>query len=290
MTSRWSYVNGRYSRHTSRAISIEDRGFQFSDGVYEVCAVHHGHVIALEAHLSRLKQSLESVQMTCPVSWRALPIIMDELIIRNHIDNGSLYLQITRGVSVRAFKFPVGVKGSLVMMIRPLVTFGDPKHVENGITVLTIPDIRWKRRDIKSISLLPQVLGKQQAAQAGCFEAWQVDDQGTITEGCASNAWIVTNSGCLVTRPASTEILNGVTRVALLSLIESLGYRLEIRPFCIKEAYRAQEAFCTNSSMFVIPIVGIDEHVIGTGKPGPITMTLRNAYIKAEVESAMRAS
>lgn len=275
--ARYAYVNGRYVPHGEAAIHVEDRGFQFADGVYEVVTVQNGRMVDEKGHLDRLQRSLDELKMDAPMGGRALGLVMRELVRRNGVRNGIIYLQITRGVSPRDFKFPTGVAPTLVMTTRHMNL--DPKAaVEKGVSVITVPEIRWKRRDIKSVSLLPQVLGKQMAAEAGAFEAWQVEEDGKVTEGCSSNAWIITADNVIVTRKASNSILNGITRQSILKLTGGSGVEFEERAFTVEEAYAAREAFLSSATTYVMPITTIDGRAIGDGKPGPIALKLRKAY------------
>jgi len=276
--ARIAYVNGRYVPMEQAAVHIEDRGFQFADGVYEVIALRDGHLMDERGHLDRLYRSLAELRITPPMDRTPLAFVMRETVQRNGLRNAAVYLQVTRGRARRDFKFPGPVKASLVITVRSWAP--DPvKQLTEGIQVVTTPDLRWKRRDIKSVALLPQVLAKQAAADAGCYEAWMVDDDGTVTEGASSNAWIVTKDKRVVTRPATTRILKGVTRTAITALIEQHGYRLEERAFTPHEAYEAEEAFVSAATAMVLPVVRIDGKPIGDGKPGPMTMALREAYV-----------
>jgi D-alanine transaminase len=275
---RYAYVNGRYVAHGEAAVHIEDRGFQFADGVYEVVTVHAGKLVDEEGHLRRLDRSLRELQMPWPMSERALRLVMRQLIAKNGIGDGIVYLQITRGQAPRDFKYPKGVSPTLVMTTR-FMNLDPVEQLNHGVKVITIPDIRWKRRDIKSVALLPQAMGKQKAAEAGAFEAWQVDDEGFITEGCSSNAWIVTDEGVLVTRHASNDILNGITRQSLIRLAESAGIPFEERAFSVAEAHAAREAFLSSATTYVTPITQIDEHKVGEGVPGALAGKLREAYL-----------
>lgn len=275
--ARYAYVNGRYVPHGEAAVHVEDRGFQFADGVYEVVTVQEGRMVDEKGHLDRLQRSLDELKMDAPMGRRALGLVMRELVRRNGVRNGIIYLQITRGVSPRDFKFPTDVAPTLVMTTRHMNL--DPKAVvEKGVSVITVPEIRWKRRDIKSVSLLPQVLGKQMAAEAGASEAWQVEEDGKVTEGCSSNAWIITADNVIVTRKASNSILNGITRQSILKLTGGSDVKFEERAFTVEEAYAAREAFLSSATTYVMPITRIDGRAIGDGKPGPIALKLRKAY------------
>ncbi len=275
--SRIAYVNGRYVPHRDARVHVEDRGFQFADAVYEVIAVRDGRFVDEEPHLRRLERSLRELRMARPMSETALKTVMREVIRRNGVRNGIIYLQVSRGVAPRDFAFPKAARPSLVMTARHQ-RGPNPRLVEEGVDIITIPDIRWARPDIKSVALLPNALGKQQAKEAGAYEAWQVDRNGHVTEGTSSNAWIVTASGELVTRQADTSILNGVTRLSLIGLLKAEGLRLVERPFSVAEAKAAREAFLTSATNFVLPVVRIDGAPIGNGHPGSIVRRLREAY------------
>lgn len=289
--ARFAYVNGRYVPHADAAVHVEDRGYQFADGVYEVVAIQNGRLVDEEGHIDRLDRSLRELSITWPMTRRALGLVMRQLIARNRVENGLVYLQITRGVAARDFKFPKGVKPSIVMTTKRM-RFGPAVTVSAGVKVITLPDIRWKRRDIKSVSLLPQVLGKQKAVEAGAFEGWQVDEEGYVTEGCSSNAWIVTKDGKLVTRNATSSILNGITRQTLLRIAAQEGIEFEERPFTVEEAYEAREAFISSATTYAIPIAQIDDRIIANGHPGTLTMKLRQLYIDYAngVEPAVRST
>ena len=275
--SRIAYVNGRYLPHRQACVHIEDRGFQFADGVYEVIAVKGGGFVDETPHLARLHRSLAELRIAPPMSDAALKAIMRETVRRNRIVDGIIYIQITRGAAPRDFSFPPGARPSLIMTARnqrPL----DPKILERGVRVVTVPDIRWARPDIKSVALLPNALGKQHAREAGAYEAWQVDRDGNVTEGTSSNAWIVTAKDEIITRQADTAILNGVTRLGVLKVAGTAGLKLVERPFSVAEAKAAREAFLTSTTNFVVPIVRIDEATVGEGKPGEFVRRLRTLY------------
>ncbi len=276
---RIAYVNGRYVPHAEASVHIEDRGFQFADGVYEVVTVVGGRTADEEGHLKRLGRSLGELRIDWPVPPHALGLLIREVIRRNTLRNGLLYIQVTRGVAPRDFKFPAGARSSLVMTARP-TKFQSQAQVGGGVPVITTPDIRWLRRDIKSVALLPQVLAKQKAVEAGAFEAWMLDPDGTVTEGSSSNAWIVTKDGVLVTRPPSHLILNGITRLTLLRCAAALGIKVEERPFTLEEALQAKEAFVSSASTFCLPVTSIDGRPVGNGHPGLVTQRLRAAYME----------
>jgi D-alanine transaminase len=275
--SRIAYVAGQYLPHRQAAVHIEDRGFQFADGVYEVIAVVDGHLVDEERHLKRLNRSLAELRIAAPMADASLKVVIREVVRRNNVGTGIVYLQVTRGAAPREHAFPKSAKPTLVVTSRR-VRPPDPKLGENGIAVITIPDIRWQRCDIKSVALIPNVLGKQQAREAGAYEAWQVDGEGWITEGTSTNAWIVTADSTVVTRAADTAILNGVTRAAVFDIIERAGYRLVERPFTVAEAREAREAFLTSTTADLLPVVRIDGAPVAEGKPGPLAQQLRAAY------------
>lgn len=276
---RFAYVNGRYLPHQFAQVHIEDRGYQLADGVYEVLPVVGGVPLDEDLHLDRLDRSLRELSIRWPMSRSSMVLVAHELLRRNRMAVGLLYIQVTRGVAPRDHAFPpAGVKPALVMttMRRPW-----PKRSAqtDGITIVTTSDIRWKRCDIKSISLLPNVLSKQQAIAAGAGESWMVDAAGDVTEGSSTNAWIVTRDGVLVTRKADHTILNGITRQVVITLARREGLRLEERPFSLEEALAAREAFITSSSNYVMPVTAIDGRPIGNGGPGVLSARLRDRYL-----------
>lgn len=275
--SRIAYVNGHYRRHGEAAVHIEDRGFQFADGVYEVIAVHGGRLVDEQAHLDRLTRSLAELRIAAPMGERALAHVLREVIRRNGLHDGIVYLQITRGVARRDHPFPHGVPSSLVVTARRIKPT-PATLLETGVAVVTIPDIRWKRCDIKSISLLPNILGKQRAKEAGAYEAWMVDEQGLVTEGTSTNAWIVTPAGVLVTHPTGPAILGGVTRRTVLALAARESVAVEERPFSVDEALAAREAFLTSTTSYVLPVTSLDGKPIGDGRPGQLARKLRASY------------
>jgi D-alanine transaminase len=276
---RIAYVNGRYLRPRDACVSIEDRGYQFSDGIYEVCEVRGGAIIDERRHLERLRRSLDALRIGLPVSQSALSVIMHETIRRNRVRDGIVYVQMTRGVARRDFAFPPpGTVPSLVVTARSLDMAGNEKKAQQGIAVITVPESRWARPDIKSVSLLPNVLAKQAARDRGAGEAWFVDRDGRVTEGASSNAWIVTRDRKVVTRPADNGILRGITRTVLIEVIQAQNLLFEERPFTVEEAYGAAEAFVTAASQIVMPVVRIDDRPIGGGLPGPVAKALRNRF------------
>ena len=275
--SRIVYVNGRYVPEAEATVSIFDRAFLFGDGVYEVTAVLGGRPVDMEAHLSRLERSLAAMAIAPPLTHEALRALHGELIARNKVDEGIVYLEITRGTADRDFAYPEGAAPNVVAFTqaRPLI---DNPYAAAGVKVITIPDIRWKRRDIKSTALLAQAMGKQQAKLAGAYEAWMVED-GVVTEGTSSTAFIVDGKGVIRTQPLGTHILPGVTRRAVMRLAVTRGVSVAERPFSVAEAHAAREAFLTAASAFVLPVVEIDGRKIGDGRPGPIARLFRDIYI-----------
>lgn len=275
--ARYAYVNGRFVPHDRAAIHIEDRGFQFADGVYEVITVMDGALVDAAGHLARLTYSLGELRIAPPVGDAALTLLIQRLVRRNRLRDGIVYMQVTRGRAARDFKFPRGVRPSLVMTTRPMDFSG--KAAEAGVAVVTLPDIRWARRDIKSTGLLAQVLAKQKATEAGGFEAWMIDPDGFVTEGASSNAWIVTRDGVLVTRQTDHSILHGVTGNAIEHLAAEHGLTVERRAFTLEEALTAREAFLSSATTFCMPVVRIDDRPVANGHPGEIVRTLRSAYL-----------
>jgi D-alanine transaminase len=276
--SRIAYVNGRYLPHRSARVHIEDRGYQFADGVYEVLAVCCGHLVDEARHLERLARSLAALQIAAPMSEAALGIVIREVARRNGVVNGTVYLQITRGTAPREHAFPKAARPALVVTSRRRQESA-PRLSEQGVGVITIPDIRWQRCDIKSVALVANVLGKQQARAQGAFEAWQVDRDGFVTEGTSTNAWIVTGDGAVVTRAADHAILSGITRLAILDLLRREGCRVVERPFTVAEAKAAREAFLTSTTAELLPVVRIDDTSVGNGVPGLLTLRLRELYL-----------
>jgi D-alanine transaminase len=275
--SRVAYV-GQYLPFRSAAVHIEDRGYQFADGVYEVLAVVGGRLLDEEPHLARLARSLGELRILAPVSDRVLKIVLREVVRRNGVRDGIVYLQITRGVAPRDHAFPKSPKPTLVVTSRRKKP-ADPRIGDERISVITIPDIRWQRCDIKSVALLPNVLGKQLAKEAGAFEAWQVDRDGFVTEGTSTNAWIVTADRTVVTRQADHAILNGVTRLVVLDIIRREGYLFVERPFTVAEAKAATEVFLTSTTVDLLPVVSIDSEPVGEGVTGQLSRTLRAGYL-----------
>lgn len=274
---RYAYVNGQFITHNQAAVHVEDRGYQFGDGVYEVVTVVKDRLVDFEGHLDRLNRSLGELRIDWPVSRNVLKILMRQLLVRNRVSNGIIYIQITRGVAPRDHKFPkLGTPTSLVMTTRRIMHERSANFRE-GVKVITIPDIRWQRCDIKSTSLLPNCLGKQEAFEAGAYEAWQVGEDGNITEGTSSNAWILTQQNELITRAPTSAILNGVTRATIIEIAEQRGITFFERPFSVAEARAALEAFTSSATSFITPVIRIDDVVL-SDDPGPLTLALLNSY------------
>ena len=279
--ARIAYVNGRYVPHQDAAVHVEDRGYQFSDGVYEVCEIRGGRIVDERRHMERLARSLAELRIAMPMSGAALAVVLRECVRRNRVRDGIVYLQVTRGVARRDHAFPApGTRPSVVVTARNLDAAGNERTAAAGIAVITLPDNRWERVDIKTVSLLPNVLAKQTAREKGAKEAWFVDRDGHVTEGSSSNAWIVTKGGKVVTRQVDKGILRGITRTVLIEVIKAQGLELEERPFTPDEAYGAREAFVTSASQIVMPVVRIDDRAIGNGAPGLIASALREAFHK----------
>ncbi len=275
---RIAYVNGRYVAHAEAAVHIEDRGYQFADGVYEVCEVARGYIVDLTRHLDRLGRSLSELQMAWPITRRILPIVIGEVVRRNRVTNGLVYMQVTRGVATRDFLFPADTKSSLVITAKKVDPAANAGRAESGIKVITVPETRWDRVDIKTVGLLPNVLAKEKARAAGAQEAWFVDTDGNVKEGGSSNAWIVTKAGALVTRPAEHGILRGITRTTLFDVARKLGLTIEERGFSVAEAKTAREAFISSATTIAMPVVAIDGEPIANGHPGSVVHSLREAF------------
>ena len=281
--SRIVYVNGAYVPEEEAMVSVFDRAFLFGDAVYEVTAVVGGRLVYFAGHLERLDRSLAEITLALPLGHAALRALHEELVARNGVDEGGVYLQITRGAADRDFAYPEGAAPTVVAFTqsRPVV---DHPYAATGVKIVTIPDLRWKRRDIKSTSMLWQVMGKQAAKLKGAYEAWMVED-GFVTEGTSSSAFILDTDGVVRTQPLGPHLLTGVTRRAVLKLAETQGVRTEERPFTVKEALAAREAFMTAATAFVLPVVEIDGIAIGDGRPGPVACTFRALYIEEARQS-----
>ena len=281
--SRIVYVNGEYLAEEQAKISVFDRGFLFADGVYEVSSVLRGQLVDNAGHLARLHRSLNELDMAAPVSDAEIESIQKTLIERNGVDQGLVYLQITRGAADRDFAYPQGVKPSLVMFTQKKNVVDSPQ-ARNGISVIGVEDIRWRRRDIKTVGLLAPCMAKMQAKHAGADDAWLVED-GYVTEGSSNNAFIIDAEGTLVTRQLGNEILAGITRRAVLKLAEEQQIKIDQRPFSIEEACNAQEAFITSATTFVMPVVSINGNAVGDGRPGRLTRRLRELYIETAIKA-----
>lgn len=276
--SRVAYVDGRYVPHGRATTHIEDRGYQFADGIYEVIAVAGGRLVDGEGHLVRLHRSLKELRIDWRMSDRALLAVLHELVRRNGVSHGSVYLQISRGVARRDHPFPTAARPVLVATAKRMDFGGVAARQAKGVAVITVPDIRWGRCDIKTVALLPNVLAKQAAREQGAYEAWMVDRDGQVTEGSSTNAWIVDQDGNLITRKADNAILNGITRIAVMGQAAERQIRVIERPFTVAEAKAAREAFITSTTSFVMPVVSIDGVAVGDGKPGKVAAALIGAY------------
>lgn len=279
--ARIAYINGRYVPIDTPAVAIEDRGYQFADGIYEVCKVVAGRFCDLDRHLDRLERSLGAMGMPMPMSRRALASVMEETWRRNALANAVVYVQVSRGIAPRNHSFGNGMRPSLVITVRN-AKFPSSSEMEKGVGVISLPDERWANCHIKSISLLPNILAKQQAARAGCREAWLVDEQGCVTEGSSSNAWIVDGQGRLVTRPLGREILGGITRSVVIELARQDGIEVVERAFTLEEAKAAREAFLTSTTSLVLPVTSIDGAPVANGHPGTVTRRLAQLYAELE--------
>ena len=284
---RIAYVNGRYLPHAHAAVHIEDRGFQFADAVYEVWAVLDGRLVDVEGHLARLERSLGELAIDWTRSRAALLAAVHETVRRNRVRNGLVYLQVSRGVAPRDHVFPdPPVRPTVVITAKALDLAATEAKAQQGVAVVTSPDRRWGRCDIKTVGLLPNVLAKQAARTAGAYEAWLVDAEGLVTEGASTNAWIVDAEGVLRTRDTAANILRGVTRANLIGLARELQIRVDERPFTVAEAQAAREAFLTAASAFITPVVAIDGTAVADGRPGPMTRRLRILYVEQARRSA----
>jgi D-alanine transaminase len=275
--SRIVYVNGEFLPEEDAKISVFDRGFLFADGVYEVTPILKGRLVENEGHMLRLQRSLDELDMAAPVPVAEIPALMQELVDRNSVEEGAIYLQVTRGAADRDFLFPKDATPSLVMFTqtRPVI---DTRAAREGLSVVTAPDIRWGRRDIKTVQLLAPSMLKTAAYRQGADDCWMVQD-GFVTEGTSNNAYIVTKDGVIVTRQLSNDILHGITRASVLKLASEAQLRVEERPFTVAEAQDAAEAFVTSATSFVTPVVKIDGATLGDGKPGPLARRLRELYV-----------
>lgn len=282
--SRIVYVNGEYLPEADAKISVFDRGFLMADAVYEVTSVIDGKILAFDGHTERLARSLRELDMKSPCTIDELLAIHREMIARNNLTEGLIYLQVTRGIADRDFAYP-DVEPSLVLFTQAKNVVNSPM-AKTGMKVISIPDIRWGRRDIKTVQLLAPSMGKMAAKAAGCDDAWLVED-GFVTEGTSNNAYIVTQDGTIVTRNLGTEILAGITRAAVLRYAAEAQIKIEERPFTIEEAMQAKEAFVTSATTFVGPVIEIDGAQIGDGKVGDIARRLREIYLEESMKTAI---
>ncbi len=285
---RIAYVNGRYQRHADAAVHIEDRGYQLADAVYEVWSVFDGKLADAEGHFARLARSLGELRIPEPMSRGALTIVLREVLRRNHVREGLIYLQVSRGVAPRDHAFPEGgLSPSVVITAKSLDRAASEAKAAKGIAVITTPENRWGRCDIKTVGLLPNVLARQAARERGAGEALFVDEMGLITEGASANAWILDGDGVLRTRDTQANILRGVTRRTLLDVIAEAGLKVEERPFTPEEMAEAKEAFITGAGSLVLPVIAIDGQPIGGGAPGPVAKRLRSLYIERAKQTAI---
>ena len=274
--SRIAYINGRYVPHDQAKIHIDDRGYQFGDGIYEVVSVINGKLADQDWHLDRMAYSLGEMSISMPMSREAIKIIIKNMIIMNRIKYGLVYFQVTRGVMRRDHAITTMLKPQLVMTAKPLPQL--EQHEVNPVAVITVPDQRWQRRDIKTLQLLPNCMAKSKAIEAGAYEAWMVDEDGFITEGTSSNAWIVSEAGELITHPATYEILSGVTRKAIFEIASLRNLKIVERPFRTEEAINASEAFLTSATSIVTPVASLNGWRIGDTGIGPVSGAMRLAY------------
>jgi D-alanine transaminase len=279
--SRIAYVNGRFVAKTDAVVHIEDRGYQFADAVYEVWALFGGKLSDPEGHFARLERSLGELRISMPMSRKALTVVLKETVRRNRVSEGLVYLQVSRGVAPRDHAFPAAdTPPAIVITVSRVDREASEARARKGVAVVTTPENRWGRCDIKTVGLLPNAMAKQKAREVDAVEAWFVDDLGLVTEGASSNAWIVDRDGALRTRDTNANILRGVTRLSLLDVARQAGLKVEERPFTPQEALDAQEAFITGAGTLVLPVVLMDGKPIGSGKPGPVAARLRALYIE----------
>ena len=278
--ARFIYVNGRYLPWGEAAVHAEDRGFQFGDAIYEVCEVHCGRLVDETKHMDRLERSLAELKIPAPMSRASFSRVVRETMRRNRVQEGSVYIQVSRGARPRDFIYSSGtpMTPTVVCLARTTPAAKFEAQAAKGIGVRSMPDIRWGRCDIKTVMLLPASLAKEAAREIGAGEAWFVDKQGFVTEGASSNAWIIDQKGCVITRGITNEILRGITRTTLLDLIRREGLELVERPFTIEEAKKAREAFTTSATGVVMPVVRVDDTPIGNGAPGIVTSKLRAEF------------
>jgi D-alanine transaminase len=286
--SRIAYVNGRYVPKAEAVVHIEDRGYQFADAVYEVWALFDGKLADPEGHFARLERSLSELSIDMPMSRAALTTVLKETVRRNRIREGLVYLQVSRGVARRDHAFPApGTPPAVVVTVSRVDRAATEARAAKGVAVVTTPENRWGRCDIKTVGLLPNALAKQKARETGAVEAWFVDELGLVTEGASSNAWIVDGEGVLRTRDTQANILRGVTRLSLLDVAREAGLKVEERPFTPEEAKSAREAFITGAGTLVLPVVAVDGKPVGNGAPGPVATKLRRLYIERAKATAV---
>lgn len=277
--ARVVYVNGTYDAYGDAVVHVEDRGFQFADGVYEVCEVRGARLIDERLHIDRLYRSMGELAINPPMSRRALGVVMRETLRRNRVRDGHLYLQITRGTASRDFAFPPpDTRPTVVCYAQGKSPAARERKASRGVGVISLPDIRWGRPDIKSVALLPNALARQKAAEAGANEAWLVDANGFVTEGAACNAWIITADDDIITRPAESGILRGITRTVLVEGLRAEGLKFVERAFTVAEAQAAREAFNSSATGTVMPVISIDGRPVGEGRPGPVAKRLRRLF------------
>ena len=285
---RIAYVNGRYTPHAEAAVHIEDRGYQLADAVYEVWAVFDGKLADAEGHFARLSRSLGELRIAEPMSRAALTVVLREVLRRNRIRNGLVYLQVSRGVAPRDHAFPTTPVAPAVVVTAKSVDYAAAEaKAAKGVAVITTPENRWGRCDIKTVGLLPNALAKQAAKERGAAEAWFVDEMGLVTEGASSNAWIIDRDGVLRTRDTNANILRGVTRLTLMDVIREAGLTVSEKPFSPAEAIEAKEAFITGAGSLVLPVVAVDGKPVGEGVPGPVAKRLRALYIERAKNTAV---
>ncbi len=285
---RIAYVNGRFVPHGEAMVHIEDRGYQLADAVYEVWAVFGGRLADAEGHFARLERSLGELRIAMPMSRAALTLVLKEALRRNRVREGMIYLQVSRGVAKRDHAFPTtAVRPAVVITASTVDREGVEARAAKGVSVVTTPENRWGRCDIKTVGLLPNALAKQKAREAGAAEAWFVDDLGFVTEGASSNAWIVDGEGRLRTRDTNANILRGITRSTLLDVIAREGMEVDERPFTPADAVAATEAFITGAGTLVLPVIAVDGKPVGQGAPGPVAIRLRRLYIEQAKAAAI---
>ena len=270
-----TYINNKFIQHSKAKISVEDRGFLFADSIYELISVFNNEIVDKEQHLKRLKSSLKKIKIKYKFNKEKLGKIISKLIKLNKIINGYVYIQITRGIAERKHEFPKNYQPTIVIFTKHLNI--NQKIYDKGVKIVTMPDLRWLRRDIKTTSLLPNILSKQFAVEKNAFESWLIDN-GNITEGSASNAWIIKNSNTIITHPSNNKILKGVTRDTVIKLLKDNGFKIKEKPFNLIEAKNAKEAFLTSSTLSVLPVIKIDNYNISNGKPGDVTKKIMNLY------------